>query len=802
MGVTRATLGLLAALTLLGLALVAQSAFSPLNAPINSAAPVTKRTAVDVREPAQRQVTAAYGKLPLSFEVNQGQTDAQVKFLSRGQGYTLFLTATEAVLALRSPKLEKPKTKLTRVASSASSAPSPSVILSASEGPASASSTVLRMKLVGANPAPRVTGLDPLPGKSNYFLGNDPSKWRTNVTHYARVRYEEVYPGIDLVYYGTNQSKRSGDPARPELGGRVSSAGRQLEYDFIVAPGADPGAIRLRFEGADKLTLDAEGNLILHVPGGNVALQAPLIYQKISSARELVKGGYVLLTDNQVGFGVYRYDVERSLIIDPILGYSTYLGGGNTDRGVAIAVDAAGNAYVTGPTFSTNFPTTVGAFDTTCGTDGLCDASPRGDIFVAKFDPTGSSLVYSTYLGGSGLTEESSGIAVDTSGNAYVTGFTESDDFPITMGVVQSTREGLEDAFVVQLNPAGSALNYATYLGGAGDDEGNAIAVDSLGNAHITGSTLSSNFPITAGALDISCGSDSLCGGGADAFVTKLNAAGSMTLYSTYLGGAGTDEGLGIAVDAAGNAYVTGNTRSTDFPTANAFQDVCKTVPPGSCRDAFVTKLNGAGNALVYSTYLGGSADLNETGFAIAVDAVGNAYVAGRTGSTDFPTTPGAFQTTNGSSTCLAGSLPCFDAFIVKFNAMGDSLVYSTLLGGGDRDEARSIALDAGGNAHVTGLALSTDFPLAASLQADPGDNNFDAVVTQLNVDGTALVLSSYLGGNGSDAGGGIALDPTGSAYIAGVTTSTDFPTTAGVLQSASAGGFDAFVTKIAVLTL
>ena len=493
------------------------------------------------------QVVENYGRLPLSFEANQGQTDSQVNFLSRGSGYTLFLTPTEAVLSFPS-----------RDRKGAGASPSPS-------GPSLPEGrTVVRMKLVGANPTPQVEGLEELPGKSNYFLGNDPSQWRTNVPHYAKVQYKDVYPGVDLLYYG-NQ--------------------RQLEYDLVVAPGADPAAIELSFEGVEKLRIDAQGDLLLDTPGGEIRQHKPLIYQEVDGVRREIAGAYVLNGDRQVSFEVAAYDAGEPLIIDPVLIYSTYLGGSFSDRSFGIAVDASGNAYVTGDTSSSDFPTASPVQASNVGS---------GDAFVTKLNAAGNALVYSTYLGGSSR-DNGNGIAVDVSGNAYVTGRTDSANFP-TASPIQAARNGSNDAFVTKLNAAGNALVYSTYLGGTGFEAGFGIAVDASGNAYVAGETGSSDFP-TANAIQPAYG-----GGVRDAFVTKLNPAGSALIYSTYLGGSSTEPGHGIAVDASGNAYVTGFTASTDFPTASPVQPAFS----GGNWDAFVTKLNAAGNALVYSSYLGG----------------------------------------------------------------------------------------------------------------------------------------------------------------------------------------------------
>jgi hypothetical protein len=504
---------------------------------------------------------------------------------------------------------------------------------------------------------------------------------------------------------------------------------------------------------------------LLSLPGGEVAERAPVVYQEVAGARKAVEGRFVLRGAREVGFEVGAYERDQPLVLDPLLVYSTYLGGSGGDQGLAIAVDGSGNTFITGETESTNFPTTPGSFQVT--------NAGFQQVFVAKLNAAGSALVYSTYLGGGGGSNIAVGIAVDASGNAYLTGIAGG-DFP-TVNPFQATPGDVSDAFVAKVNAAGSGLVYSSYLGGSGFDLGRAIAVDASGNAYVTGDTQSTNFP-TANPLQAAPA------GGRDAFVSKVNAAGSSLVYSTYLGGSDGDIGRGIAVDASGNLYVTGDTLSTDFPTANAFQPAYG----GGIADVFVTKLNAAGSAFVYSTYLGGSGD--DGGFAIALDASRNAYVTGFVESTDFPTV-GAFDTTLGGAS---------DAFVAKLNAAGSSLVYSTYLGGGDSDEGHSIAVGPSGSAYVTGDTFSTDFPTTNALQPTFG-GLVDAFVAKVSPSGSALVYSTYLGGSSYDGGGGIALGASGNAYVAGSTSSTNFPT-ASPFQAANGGTVDAFVTKLGLL--
>ncbi|WP_353750715.1 HYR domain-containing protein [Peribacillus frigoritolerans] len=618
---------------------------------------------------------------------------------------------------------------------------------------------VLTLRFLSANPGVRIEGKCEGTGKVNYLKGNDPAKWITNLPVYHEVVYTELWPGVDLVF-------RSGNG--------------QLKYDFVVQPGASIENIQLTYQGADNLSLDEEGNLQIHTDFGVLVDQHPISYQIIREKKIKVDSRYVIHRNGDgtpyYGFEVGEYDTQYPLIIDPVLVYSTYLGGIGFDQGSAIAVDAGGNAYVTGETGSTNFPTTPGAFQ----------PSAPGGAFVTKLNPAGTGLVYSTYLGGNG-SDQGRDIAVDAGGNAYVTGITNSTDFPTTLGSFQPSDPdpGGSDAFVAKLNPSGSGLVYSTYLGGNNLDVGSGIAVDAGGNAYVTGVTFSTNFPTTPGSFQ-PIDPD----GNSDAFVTKLNPSGSGLVYSTYLGGTTqSNSGSAIAIDAGGNAYVTGVTLSPNFPTTpGSFQPIDPN--PGN-PDAFVTKLNPSGSGLVYSTYLGGN-DFDQ-GTDITVDAGGNAYVTGVTFSTNFPTTPGSFQPSDPS--------PGEDAFVTKFNPLGSGLVYSTYLGGNTLDVGRGIAIDAGGNAYVTGVTLSTNFPTTpdAIQPSDPDPGSRDAYVTIFNPSGSALVYSTYLGGNGSDEGNGIAVDSGGNAYVTGVTGSTNFPTTLGSFQPSDPdpGSSDAFVAKI-----
>jgi hypothetical protein len=720
--------------------------------------------AISLRKPSQPSVAGdsatidetaaakAYGKLPLSFEANHGQTDDRVKFLARGGGYSLYLTGDEAVLSLRGDK----KTKET-------GAPATSV---------------LKMKMLGANPQPKASGMDQLPGKTNYFIGNDPAKWRRDLPTYARVKFDAVYPGVDVIYYGAQ--------------------GRQLEYDFIVAPGADPKAIRLSFVGAKKVELEKAGDLALHLKSGDVRMHKPVVYQEKDGVRQDVSGHYTLRSEGEIGFELGAYDATRPLVIDPMMIYSTFLGGTGQDAGLEIAVNAHGNAFVTGYTTSVDFPTAKNSYQ----------VQPPGgiDAFVTKFDIAGDSVVYSTFIGGKGnenfhdeLTAPGvsySGIALGGTGDAYITGLTKSSDFPTTAGVFQPTLKGYSDAYVVRLNAAGNTLIYSTYLGGSGYDGGQGIAVDAWGQAYITGQDESGDLPVT-GLASHSTGCSS---GYKDGYIAKLNWSGTALLYSTYFGGNACNLGWGIAVDGNQNAYVMGETVSPDFPTtAGAFDTTCGT--DGACgggSDLFIVKVDTKQSgkvSLQYSTFLGGSGEERVVyNGSVAVDQQGQfIYVTGLTKSVnpaDFPIKKAVQATPNGPS----------DAFITKLEpgqaAAQDQLIYSTYLGGGGDDVGMGLAIDLNGAAYVSGGTGGT-FPSTAgeTTCSDPG-----AFVAKFNAAG-GIEYATCISGLGQDTGLDVAVDPAGCAYLTGFTESYNFPTRR-AFQPLFAGGSqgypsDAFVTKL-----
>ncbi|HYM75014.1 MAG TPA: SBBP repeat-containing protein [Candidatus Dormibacteraeota bacterium] len=701
-------------------------------------APAQPTSSAETAPATRARVLRQYANLPLRFEVNQGQTDGSVRFLSRGSGYTLFLTPTAAVLST-SETDPQPRNAVSQKAHEPN---------------------VLWMELLGAKSGTQISGGDELPGRSNYFIGNDPKGWHVGVPAFGRVRYQDIYPGIDLVYYG-NQ--------------------RHLEYDFMVAAGANPNAIRLNIRGSRHIRIDNNGDLVIRVARGKeLRMGAPKVYQEEGSTRHSVDGKWVRAGRQEIRFAVGSYDRNKTLIVDPTLSlvYSTYLGGSSKDGANAVALDSGGDAYITGFTGSTNFPIAGNAFQSTCGG---CTGSGTNNAFISELDSTGANLVYSTYLGGNNG-DSANGIAVDANNNAYVVGTTFSSNFPV-LNAVQPTCAGgctSGDAFVAEINSLGSALVFSTYLGGSGGETGNAIALDSQGTVLVAGSTSSTDFP-THNPFQAANG------GGTDAFVAEYSASGVAVIYSTYLGGSQKDVANAIAVDPSGNAYLAGETLSSNFPTKNPLQSA-----NGGAGDAFVTELNNSGSALVYSTYLGGSALDSASG--IALDSSNNAYVVGNTSSTNFPT-QAPFQPTCAS--CSAGTS---DAFITKINSSGSALVYSSFLGGSASDQANSVTVDAANNAFIVGQTSSTDFPVANSnyeFQAtckSCATGGHDVFIAEIDQAGDAPIFSTYLGGSTNQSALGVVVNSSEQAILAGNTTSTDFPTQ-GAEQGTLGGGQDAFIT-------
>ncbi|MBL8231025.1 MAG: SBBP repeat-containing protein [Bryobacterales bacterium] len=671
----------------------------------------------------------SFARIPLSFEANHGQAGPNVRFLSQGKGYRLQLGEGEARLSVKRPGMD--------------------------------SSAVVTMRLPGSLPGAALRAEDKQPGVSNYFLGRDPRNWRTGVPHYGKVRYQNVYRGIDLVYYG-NQ--------------------RQLEFDFVVAPGADPNAIRMQFEGQRKLRIDRDGNLILNVGPSEMVQKKPVIYQEHDGERRPIEGRYVLASKNEVRFQVGAYDHRNTLVIDPVLTYSTFFGGSSQDDGRDLAIDAQRNVYLTGSTESENLVTRNPA-----------QATKRSgsDAYITKIDPTGTTVLYSTYIGGGGVVSDDRGvaIAVDPQGQIHIAGYTASSEFPVSPNAFQRTFGGsiFPDGFVVKLNAAGSQIIYSSYLGGADVDRVMGIALDNLGNAFVTGYTKSANFPVRNAIQETNRGLE-------DAFLAKINPLGTELVYSTYIGGTQRDLAYDIAVDGNNQPHIVGETTSPDFPVNGALQAAKK---PEA--DAFVLRMNTAGTAIAYSSYLGGSG--RDQAFAIALDGVGNMYLTGTTSSTDFPV----------SSAYQAQRKGAFDdAFVTKLTS-GGSIAYSTYYGGSLVDEGLDIAVDTQGRAYVVGGAWSEDLPLRDPLQAIYGGNFKDAFVAVFGNTGATLEFATYMGGTENDnrdnvieflGFGGIAVDSARNIYVVGTTASSNFPITSGTVQpifggNSVLGSGDAFVAKI-----
>jgi len=696
------------------------------------------------------QTSASYSRLPLTFEANKGQTAGQVKFLSRGKGYTAFLTAGGMVLALRPSQV---------IANSKQGS------VSTTQQPANAT---LQFQLSGANKNPVAMGEDQKIGKVNYFLGNNPAQWHINVPTYAKVRYKNVYPGIDLIYYGNHQ---------------------QLEYDFAVAPGVDPARIQFEIKGADQTSVDSQGNLVLKIGSKEMHFQSPIVYQESNGQRVPVEGGYVIKNSTSVAFHVGQYDSNQPLVIDPVLVYSTYLGGSGSDQLTGIAVDNSGSVYVAGYTDSATFPlTTLGSLP--ANTD---------HVFVAKLDSTGSNLIYADYLGGNNQ-DYAAGLVLDTANNVYITGSTESSNFP-TVNAYQPQQPGPYSGFMTKISADGASLLHSTYLGGNSFDQPTSIAIDSSGQVHVAGFTMSQNFPVV-NAYQSTAPPNQASLSGDYGFLTKFSSDGSSLVYSTYLGGSSNvaqDCGSpcwpapynavsALVVDANGNAYVTGATNTYNFPVTSGAYLTTNTAQQDATV-GFVSKFSSVGN-LSYSTYFYGSSG-NPVGIgAIAVDGSGSAYITGGVSS------DGTFPVTS-TSICDPGAsgFGCSYAFVTKFDPTGSSLLYSTFLGANNYANPQAIALDANNNAYVLASTRSSSYSTSNGIEAYNSGN--DILLVEIDPGASTELFSTYLGGAGNDAPAGMAVDSNGNIYVAGSTDSSDFPTSQGAFQSSLGGHTDAFVAKI-----
>jgi len=664
---------------------------------------------------------------PIAFTENRGQWDESVRFRADVGDATMWFTSDGVYYqftrhipkgdVLQHERLSMPYER-------------------ADHSPYSIEQLVIKASFVDANPNPEICGDKMLEHKCNYFLGDDPSKWHTDVSNYKAIAFRDIYIGIDLQYFGN---------------------GERMEYEFIVEPGADPSQIVVEYNGSECMSVSDNGNLVVETEWGTFYELRPFIYQVDGNERDVVHGRYVMLTENMFGFALGDdYDPDLVLVIDPEISFSTYLGGALDERGEAIAVDDSGQVYVVGQTLSSDFPTQ----------DPYQIDQTGVDIFVTKFNPAGSGLIYSTYIGGGG-TDIGYGIDLGD-GCAFITGSTASADYP-TQFEYQVDQPGT-DAFVTRLANNGNWLDFSTYLGGSAADYGKSIAYESSGEIFVTGHTSSTDFPLQ-NPFQTDQPSE-------DVFVSSFGSDGSFH-RSTYLGGSLFEYGYDITVDDSMCVYVTGQTASLNFPLENPYQSSLA----GGVYDAFVAKFDFSLSNLIYSTYLGGSSD--DHAYSIAVDHQGNAYVTGTTDSPDFPVQQFAGF--------LQDDQPSTDAFVTRLNPSGDNIDYSLYLGGDGEDVGFGVAVDAGQMPYVTGRTNSTDFPTTDPLEDNPPGS--DAFVTVILGDGSCMFYSTYLGGDAWDSGLDIASDDENNLYITGFTNSSDYPVD-NPYQTDQAY-MDAFVTKI-----
>ncbi len=677
------------------------------------------------------------------FIENRGQWPAQVKYLCRINGLNAWITEDGVVYDYYQITRDENAEKTNRRA--------PNKYVNPDSNDVRIHGHVVRTLLQGANAPQNIMAKAPQDGYYNYFIGNDPAQWANFVNRYEAIEIKGVYPGIDIRYYYDRG---------------------QLRYDYQVAAGADPSQIQFRLEGADGYQVNAEGELLIQTSLGEVRHGKLRAYQEIHNQMQDIACRFESKSDGTLGIHVRTYDTTQPLIIDPLV-YSTFLGGSGIEMGNSIAIDNKGNAYITGNTPSTNFPTTTGAYD----------VSQNGnmDVFVTRLVADGATLVYSTFLGGANL-DQSNAIALNGE-YAFITGYTGSNDYPTTSGAYDRNRSAISyDAFVTKLNASGSALLFSTFLGGSSTDNGISISFDRNANAIIAGVTSSNDFPTSSTAFDKSYN------GNDDVFVTKLNFDGSALTNSTYLGGTSYDVVYSLALDSNGYPCVTGETTSGDYPITSGAYDQ---TTDGLYRDVFVTKLNNGGSALVFSTFLGGSS--HDWGYAVAFDANRNVYVTGGTYSSNFPTTAGAYSQTYHT----------YDVFVTKLNYAGGYLEYSTFIGGSGTDAGHAIAVDNSGNAYITGATTSTNYPTTSdAFDQSYNGGDWDIFVTKLNASGSTLDHSTFIGGATVDICKSIAIDNSGNAYLTGYTTSSNYPTTSGAFdQSYNGNNSDVFVTKLSLAT-
>ncbi len=691
---------------------------------------------------ASHTATMAVSELssgPLSFEANRGQWADSIRFRTNTSGATLWFTGSAVYY------------QFTRRSAGEIDAYGRASLEPNKNGSEIDRSETMMIKatIVGASINPDISGREPLEYKCNYFVGKDPDRWHTDVPTYRAIVLDEIYPGVDLVYYGN---------------------GHQMEYDFRVAVGADHSQIRIQYEGANGLAVDSDGALIISTDWGQIKELSPVVYHEVGGSRRTVESEYLIHDDHTFGFRLgVGYDTKLPVVIDPVVVYSTFLGGQNAETGRDIAVDASGAVFVTGETFSADFPTL----------DSYQEyQASYMNAFVTKVSSAGNSLVYSTYLGGSG-SDAGYALTVGSDGAVYLTGFTTSTDFP-TPDAYQGTYGGAPfDGFVAKLSSGGNSLEYCSYLGGSGWDDGDGIAVDDFGSAYVTGFTSSVDFPVYDAYQETNHGDY-------DAYVVRFDPSGTNLVFGTYLGGSFADDGNSIALDSAGFAYVTGRTLSPDFPPLVVPDKSAKLV---AGTDVFITKVGAKGRVLNYTYLLSGDDD--DYGYGIAVDATGSAYVAGRTKSVNL-TTLNPYYTPYQAQ--LAGE---FDAFVARLTVDGSSLLFCSYLGGSADDFAFDLAIDASGAACITGRTLSIDFPVVNAYQGTYQGGGSDAFVAKFSSQGTGLHYSTYLGGEGFEGGYGVAADTAGSFYTTGHTASADFPIVDAYKGSLFQSGADAFITKL-----
>jgi IPT/TIG domain/Beta-propeller repeat len=713
-----------------------------------------------------------FADLPMQFEENRGQADPSVRFISRGSGYTLFLTANEAIVVLsrQEPTTEERMERSPR--------------RRRGSAPNAMQTSVVKMKLLGANSVSQTTGTNQLVGSVNYLIGQEAKNWHTGIPTYSAVQYSEIYPGTNLVYYGN---------------------GGQLEYDFVLTPGADPRHVALSFEGTKRAVIDRAGNLAMDTEAGKLTLLKPSIYQTIAGEKKPIRGAYVLRQDRTIGVEVGKYDASKSLVIDPVLAYSSILGGSASEFANGVVADFDGNVYLAGATTSIDFSTTDNSIST--ASSGHCLA------FVTKLDPAGTTALYSTYLGGTAgdnacySGDYALGLAVDGQGHAYVVGPTVSQNFPVTSNAFQSVlgAGASSNGFLAKLSTDGRSLQYSTYLGGENNDGAYSVAVDGNENAYVGGWSSSPNFPVTPNAFQANLLSSASWGNGFLSRIDTRKSGASSLIYSSLLGGSSEwgDAVSSVAIDANQNAYLTGWTASADFPVtaSSAFQ------PSASIQYwcGFVSRIDtskSGQSSLRYSSYLCGSS--SDWAWRIALDTELNAYVVGFAGSTDFPTTEGGLINHPGNG---------FVTKVNTYDSASASLVYSRLLGGANSlhpvseswNYADALAVDGRGNAYVGGWTVCSDFPITPdAIQTTLKSNAGNGFMTILGPDGSSILYSTYWGGSGTRSFGDqvydLTLDRNANIYLVGQTDSNDLPTTTVASHLSVDGPNDIFVAKFSAL--